>query len=75
MNKPQVINEVLGVNPVSKITELQADELMISEIPDELKHKIKVKYFELANKYPGWKRHRLLRYACDYYHVKVTFTQ
>lgn len=71
MNKRETINEVLEQR--GNVTELQADQLMLSDLDPALKEKIRVRYVELAKKHPGWKRHRLLRYAAEYYHVKITF--
>lgn len=53
-----------------QITELQAKELMITDLAPELKEKIRAKFYELATKYPKMKRHRIMRKAGEFFHIK-----
>lgn len=69
MSRNETITELL--NP--DISKQQEDQLMLSDLDPALKEKIRLRYVELAKKYPQWKRHRLLRYAAEYYNVKITF--
>lgn len=62
-------------NTTIDITGAQADALNDTELSAELKEKIRVKYFELAKQFPKMKRHRLMRKACEFYHVKVDFVK
>lgn len=60
-------------NQLPTVIQRQADELQFSNLPFEVKEKIRLKYVELSRKYPKMKAHRLMRKAGEFYGVQINF--